>query len=271
MPNNFFITGLPKSGKTTLLKKLVDDLKLRKLAVGGFLSPDEKVHGTRTGFRVMDICTGKKARLAAIDIDGPRVSKYHVDLRSFESFLSGCMKEFERFDVLVVDEIGRMEMKSTLFQDSLEEVLESHIPLIASLHRDYIEDYKVWGTVIDLTRTNAGRVYLELLQNTQELRPGKKAAKKKAAKEEKKPKKAKKKPAKKKKAARKGLRKAPPAEPEPLEPEPFTRPPLPGMKKGPAKARSRGAKKAKKKKAGKQKAKKKEGGIFGWIREKISS
>ena len=258
MPNNYFITGLPKSGKTTLLKKLVDDLKTRKIAVGGFVSPEEKVHGTRTGFKVMDVCTGKKARLAAVNIDGPKVSKYHVDLRSFNTFLSSCMKSPTNFDVVVVDEIGRMEMKSTKFQNCLETVLESSVPLIASLHRDYIEDYKAWGQVITLTRTNAGRVYLELLRNTKELNGKPRASKKKSAKTKqvKKQKKPKKKVSKKKKPAKKAIiKKKKPKVKKPKPKKPLERPEKPDFKK-----------KTKKKK---DKPKKK-GGVFSWLKNKFS-
>jgi nucleoside-triphosphatase len=259
MPNNFFITGLPKSGKTTLLKKLVDNLKSRKLAVGGFLSPEEKVHGTRIGFKVMDVNTGKKARLAAVDIDGPKVAKYHVDLRSFESFLAACLKDISKYDLIIVDEIGRMEMKSTRFQDCLEKVLESSIPLIASLHRDYVDDYKAWGSVVTVTRTNAGRVYMELLRDTEGLkvRPKKKAVKKP-----------------KKKVVRKKAvkRKAPPGEPIPIEPEPFAPPPRPGIaKKKPKKPKKEKAKKKPKKKPKKKKEKKEEGGVMGWLRRTFAS
>jgi nucleoside-triphosphatase len=267
MPNNYFITGLPKAGKTTLLKKLANELKQKKLKVGGFISPEEKIHGTRTGFKVQDINSGKSARLASIDCDGPRVAKYHVDLRSFESFLKRCMKQPSQYDVIVVDEIGRMEMKSTRFQDCLEKILESSIPLIASLHRDYVEDYKVWGSVITITRTNAGRVYLDLLRNTKGLKaqPKKAKAKKKAAKKKVVQKK---KPAKKKlkkKVARKKIlkKKAPPREPIPLEPEPFSPPPKPDVEK-------KKAKKPKKAKA-KKKPKKKKGGVMDWLRRTFAS
>ena len=171
MVNNFFITGMPKSGKTTILKKLALELKQKKLKVGGFLSPEEKVHGTRTGFKVQDLGSKRCARLASIDCDGPRVAKYHVDIRSFESFLKQCMKTPSNFDVIFIDEIGRMEMKSTRFQDCLEKLLESSIPLIASLHSDYVEDYKVWGKILNVTPSSRERIHFEILNEVKNIQP----------------------------------------------------------------------------------------------------
>jgi len=180
MPNNYFISGMPKSGKTTLLRKLVERLKERGLKVGGFLSPEDKMHGARTGFRVQDIESGKTVRLAGLDIDGPKVAKYHVDMRSFESTISSLLRNFQKYDIIIIDEIGRMEMKSTKFQDLLEDMLENPMPIIASLHRDYIDDYSAWGEVLFITPSNRGRVLMDLLRMTEDYSPKPKAALKEA-------------------------------------------------------------------------------------------
>jgi len=180
MPNNYFISGMPKSGKTTLLGKLVERLKARGLKVGGFLSPEDKMHGARTGFRVQDIESGKMVRLAGLDIDGPKVAKYHVDMKSFESTISLLLRNFQKYDIIIIDEIGRMEMKSTKFQDLLEDLLENPMPIIASLHRDYIDDYSAWGEVLFLTPSNRGRVLMDLLRMTEDYSPKPKAAMKQA-------------------------------------------------------------------------------------------
>jgi len=170
MPNNYFITGMPKSGKTTLLRKLADRMEANGLKVGGFVSPAEKSHGTRTGFYVQDIDSGKIEQLAAVNVDGPKVAKYHVDIRSFESMVGLILEKIKKYDVVVIDEIGRMEMKSERFGDLLIDLLESDIPLVASLHRDYLEDYKAWGEVFILTPSNRGRLYMELAERVSRIR-----------------------------------------------------------------------------------------------------
>ncbi len=203
MPQNFFITGMPKSGKTTILRKVVEELKKRGLRVGGFISPEETEHGTRTGFHVEDIETGKIATLAAVDADGPKVSKYHVNIKSFESVAVPSMENVDMYDVFVIDEIGRMELKSNKFIDLLDKAFESPTPVIASLHRDYVERYGVEGEVVILTLTNRKAVFLDLVKKTTDAYVRKKPKKAEKRKKAKKPKAKPRKKAAKKKAKKK--------------------------------------------------------------------
>ena len=162
MPLNFFITGMPKCGKTTLLRKIVAEFKARGLKVGGFVSPEERHHGVRRGFFVMDVATGRIGTLAEADGDGPKVSKYHVDVRSFEDIAIPALRGFESCDVVVIDEIGWMELKSGKFADMIDEVLESGTPLIASLHTGLVGKYGAYGQVMELTDSNHEQVYDDL-------------------------------------------------------------------------------------------------------------
>jgi nucleoside-triphosphatase len=183
MPRNYFITGEPKTGKTTLLKELVAELKKGGLRVGGFVSPEERHHGTRTAFQVMDVDTGKKAQLANVDGDGPKVSKYHVDVRSFESIAVPSMEKAGDYDVFVIDEIGVMEMKSGRFSRLLDKIMESDTPLIATLHEHYIDTYSGSGEVLDLDSENRQQVYMRLLgmaKGSISKKPAKAEAKKEA-------------------------------------------------------------------------------------------
>ena len=164
MPQNFFITGLPKAGKTTLLRTLIKDLKARGFYVGGFLSPEEKHSGKRTGFLVQDIETGKTDSLASLDRDGPKVSKYHVDIGAFETIAMISLSEFKKYDVIIIDEIGPMETKSSVFLDALDEIFSASIPLIASLHEDMVDNYAAQGKVFEIDDSNRQQVYDDLLE-----------------------------------------------------------------------------------------------------------
>jgi len=164
MPQNYFITGEPKAGKTTLLKELIEALSKSGLKVGGFISPEERHHGTRTAFHVMDVESRKQEMLASVDGDGPKVSKYHVDVRAFESIAVPAMDHVDNYDVFVIDEIGRMELKSRKFIRLLDKVFESHTPVIATLHRDYVNRYGLSGEVIRLTVANRNSTYYSLLR-----------------------------------------------------------------------------------------------------------
>ncbi|MFH1393494.1 MAG: nucleoside-triphosphatase [Candidatus Micrarchaeota archaeon] len=164
MPQNFFITGMPKAGKTTLLRRLIKEMKSKGLKVGGFVSPEEKHHGTRSAFYVEDVGSGKRAVLASVDGDGPKVSKYHVNVKSFESIALPAMKNIGKYDVVIIDEVGRMEMKSEKFSDLLDKAFEAHTPVIAALHNDYLRRYSFEGEVMMLTQSSREAVFLTLLK-----------------------------------------------------------------------------------------------------------
>ncbi|NYZ74338.1 DUF2478 domain-containing protein [Candidatus Micrarchaeota archaeon] len=168
MPQNFFVTGMPRSGKTTLIYTIIEELKARGLRIGGIISPDESHHGTRTAFQVMDIRTGRKAMLASVDGDGPKVSKYHVDVASFEGVAMPALTAFRNYDVVVIDEIGAMELKSERFREMVDTLLESSTPLIASLHRDYVSRYGPCGEVMTLTSDNHEQVRFALIGRVKE-------------------------------------------------------------------------------------------------------
>ncbi len=170
MPSNIFITGVPKSGKTTLLTKLAADLSNMGMTVGGFVSPDERHSGTRTAFYAKDIRTGKTAILADVKGDGPKVKKYHVNVKSFESICLNALNDYQNCDVIVIDEIGTMESKSKKFLDLLDKILDSKIPLLAALHNDLTDKYGLTGEVLYLTDDNRGEVYEELLEKIKSIR-----------------------------------------------------------------------------------------------------
>ena len=124
----------------------------------------------------------------------------------------------------IIDEIGRMEIKSSKFMDLLEKAFSSKTPVIASVSNEYADNYKAYGEIVMLTPTNREAVYLDLINKTTESYVEKKPEKEETfpAKKIRKPrKKTKKKKAKKKKKPRKKKEKPkPPMEEEkPKKPE----------------------------------------------------
>jgi len=217
MPQNFLITGMPKSGKTVLMREIIEELKERGFKVGGFVSPEETHHGTRTAFNVIDVDTGETAVLASVDGDGPKVSKYHVDIKSFEGVAVPCMQQCSKYDVFVIDEIGRMEMKSRKFSSLLDMLLESKTPFIATVGKDYIDRYGIHGEVFTLNARNREEIFTRVLRRIEAGVLAKKKVPKKPVRKKKKPlreKPRKKKPEKKKKKARPKKKRLPKKKPK---------------------------------------------------------
>lgn len=209
MPQNYFVTGLPKSGKTTILEKIIEKLRERGLKVGGFLSPDKQEHGTRVAFYVQNIDNKRKRLLASVEGGGPKISKYHVKVKRFESVALPAMKRIEKYDVFVIDEIGRMEMRSKKFLDMLDEIFKSSVPVIASISQEYVDRYGIEGEVIMLTKMNREDVMFDLIEKTAGYRKRKKKKAKQKKKTTRKKTTRKKIPAKKRKKTREKAEKKP--------------------------------------------------------------
>jgi nucleoside-triphosphatase len=136
MKRLFLLTGPPRTGKTTILQKVVEKLSGRDFRIGGMISKEINNKGTRLGFEIYDVSTGQRGILAHVHQPvGPKLGKYRVNLHDLKSIgARGIRDATLKADVVVVDEVGPMELFSEEFKDAMQEVLESQKPLIATIH-----------------------------------------------------------------------------------------------------------------------------------------
>ncbi|WP_054856172.1 50S ribosome-binding GTPase [Vulcanisaeta sp. JCM 16161] len=80
------ITGPPGVGKTTLIKRVVDHARSVGVSVYGFITTEVREGGSRVGFKIVDVSSGREAWLAHVSLfkGGPMVGKYNVNLRAME-------------------------------------------------------------------------------------------------------------------------------------------------------------------------------------------
>ena len=129
---NILITGLPGCGKTTLIKKLADEL--REYGPAGFYTEEIRSHGARQGFKLCSLDKKRTGVLAHVDLKGPnRVGKYGVDLEGFEHFLGTLPLLDPRPRLVIIDEIGKMECLSAKFRDLVASLLNAPVPVIATI------------------------------------------------------------------------------------------------------------------------------------------
>ncbi len=136
------ITGKPRIGKSTTIKAVMKRLKADGIAVGGILTSDIWEGGVRVGFSLEDINTGEKGVLAHVHHHqrGPKVKvgKYAVNLFDLDSIGANAIKNaLARPDpiIIIVDEIGPMELKSRRFVEAVEEAIESKKSMLVSVHQ----------------------------------------------------------------------------------------------------------------------------------------
>lgn len=108
------VTGSPGVGKTTVLLRVIEALKSKGYGVGGILSREVRSDGSRIGFEVQDLNSGRKGWLASINQQqGPQVGRYRVNLEDLNGVGVKAIGEANQSsDVVVVDEIGPMELFS---------------------------------------------------------------------------------------------------------------------------------------------------------------
>jgi nucleoside-triphosphatase len=131
MKSVYLLTGQPGTGKTSLIKQVVRELKDK---AGGFYTEEIKSQGTRQGFRLVTL-DGQTAVLAHLYFQSPhRVSKYGIDLESLDKVgVAAINRAIKESDLVVIDEIGKMELLSAKFREAVLNILKSQKRLLATI------------------------------------------------------------------------------------------------------------------------------------------
>ena len=93
---------------------------------GGFYTEEIRSQGVRQGFKLVTL-DGQDAILAHIDIHSPyRVSRYGVDIESLDRVgVSALHRATEECDLVIIDEIGKMELFSANFRETVLQIIGS--------------------------------------------------------------------------------------------------------------------------------------------------
>jgi nucleoside-triphosphatase len=131
LADNLLISGPPGIGKSTLIRAVCDALGERKIA--GFSTREIRQDGERIGFELVGL-DGQTRLLSHVDVKSPfRVGKYGVDIGGFERFLKTIPFLEPSIEVVVIDEIGKMECFSALFREIAQSALASDKKVLATV------------------------------------------------------------------------------------------------------------------------------------------
>jgi len=131
MKRALLLTGKPGTGKTALIKEALARTKVKG---GGFYTEEIRTGGIRQGFKIVTL-DGQEAILAHVGISSPyQVSKYRVDTDSLNRVgVSALRQALKETDLIVIDEIGKMECLSRVFVEAVERLLNGPVHVLATI------------------------------------------------------------------------------------------------------------------------------------------
>ena len=129
-PIRILLTGPPQCGKTTVVRKVAARWPGR---AAGFYTREVREHGIRLGFEIVTLA-GATALLSHVNFPGPhRVGKYGVSLEKFHRVALPALEVIPGVDLMVVDEVGKMECLSPRFVAAMESLWSAPAPLLATV------------------------------------------------------------------------------------------------------------------------------------------
>jgi nucleoside-triphosphatase len=138
----WLVSGHPGVGKSTVVSKVVLRLKSAGVIVGGLLTQEKKEKGARVGFEVVDLTDGGRGELATIDSHlGPKIGRYRVNLADLARIgAAGLSKAASVSELIVIDEVGPMELVSPEFRKAVRTCIDSGKPVFAVIHGKLEDD-----------------------------------------------------------------------------------------------------------------------------------
>ncbi|HEV7449510.1 MAG TPA: nucleoside-triphosphatase [Candidatus Paceibacterota bacterium] len=157
MRKNILITGKPKSGKSTLLRKLIGPIPYKT----GFVTDEIRGEHGRLGFEIVT-SIGAKSVLAHVDFAMPiKVSKYSVNIENLKAILPAVI-DFLPQDILYIDEIGQMQLYSTEFKNLVSKFFDAPNTCLATLSYVYNDEFT------DLLRDRNDIILIDLVPDNRD-------------------------------------------------------------------------------------------------------
>jgi nucleoside-triphosphatase THEP1 len=146
----YLVTGAIQGGKTSFLSELIGLLKKHELKLGGFLAPGSFDSGERSGFTLKNIENGMELPLVADrEIGGWfRFRRFWFNPAAFKEgreWIHQCLEQ--EIDVVVIDEVGPMELEGSGWSDILDILKIESVPVqLWSVRESQLREVmKRWG------------------------------------------------------------------------------------------------------------------------------
>jgi len=173
MNKKILISGPPRCGKRTLISKLIVYYTHEKeYIIHGFLTPEVREGGNRIGFNIVDIFSGDISQLARVGNYRTKyqVGKYKVFVENLNNFIEKRLAlEAKSLDLILIDEIGKIELFSKKFQNYIKKIFTSNLPIIATIGfrlSHPLKNYLInlpYVDVLTLNRQNSQNIFEKVI------------------------------------------------------------------------------------------------------------
>jgi nucleoside-triphosphatase len=158
------LTALPGTGKSTIIKKVIDSYHGGKYGIVSLEMRDDS--GQRTGFKAVNLEGESQIFMHATDIDSEyAVGRFKVDIDVLDSFVSSELKKGigKPEALLLIDEIGRAQILSEEFLKTVRDIFSNDSNFLGTIvyePEEWSLEFKSNPEVIVLEVSLENREYL---------------------------------------------------------------------------------------------------------------
>lgn len=157
MDKIILLSGEPRVGKTTALKKIIQTIGSEKCV--GFFTEEVKVDNNRIGFDCVSL-NGERRRIADINYSTDvRIGRYGIDVKGFDDFLKKIFNEKYKNKILIIDEIGPIQFLSTSFKNKIIDIMSSSNFIVGTIY------YKAHTEIDEIKKLHNINIYSLTIEN----------------------------------------------------------------------------------------------------------
>ena len=181
------ITGLPRSGKSAVLDKVISMVIEERKAdsrgpgtgsgvIGGMRTEAIIEDGERVGYACIDIETGESGVMAHREIDSRnRILGYGIDPSEVDRVgVPAIQNAVGNCEILVIDEVGKFSVESEGFVAAVRGALDYDMPTLLTLHKKsrhpLLQDIRRRddGRILEVTPVNRALLPYKILKLIQQ-------------------------------------------------------------------------------------------------------
>ena len=162
------ILGESKIGKSTILKKIINNLKSKEYNVGGFITKPKKLHKNEFGFDMIDLTTLNQVYYASNNFNiGPKIDQIRVSINELSEFCKNRLyPAIPVSDVFILDKISKMELCSNSIKEYIYNLISIPKPVIGVI------DFFIHDKVLDQVRRSTSD-FIEVTIENRDILPDK--------------------------------------------------------------------------------------------------